>query len=829
MIRTWLQGTVGLLVTAAVLVVCFAFFAVRIATRSHPEPYVTSTVKVADTTRIYRNTFGIPHIIARSTEDAVFAQGYVHAQDRLWQMDMFRRIGRGTVAEVLGSRAVDVDVFMRALQLTDIARRQWRSCGTETHRLLEAYARGVNAYIDEFRGRYPFEFDALEYEPAPWTAEDCLIVGRVIAFELSFGFFSDIAHAQIAAQRTLPVARMYIPQGRSGEPVVLDSVPWRGSTGTATVTDSTLTSAQRTITNSLAQRLRTVRSVLGIEASGVGSNAWAVSKGAQGALLANDPHMSISLPAKFYQIHLTAPGLNVLGMSVPGLPLVISGRNDRVAWGISNVMLDDVDFFLERVDDKNNNYYYDDDGMRRKFRFRRDTIRIKDQPDSLIDLRATRRSTVISDVHLLRHPQSIYNVPRDRATTLLMSSCITFRWTANTVADEILTLRRLATARSVSDVRTAVTTWHAPAFNLTFATIDGHVGTVPMGIAPIRGKGDPHYLNPGWDKASDWQGTVPLATLGMLVDPPGGRVAAANNRTSSRPAPFVGTLFEPSSRAERILDQLRIYDEYSVRDAQVMQQDVVSPYARAVVGSMMPVLRKGMARYGAVEKQALSMLARWDGSFSTLDSAATVYAAFQQRMIVNTFEDELGQQLFMDWCFVGNQPVRRIAELIHEPQHPLFDDARTPQREDLSWIAIRSFIEAVQEVRQRVQTDQPSQWRWGSMHTITFGHRFGEHPLMRPVMDQGPFDMPGSGTTLNNGEWAVYHPYTTRVAAAMRVISDLRDSLQYSVVPGGVSGQPLDPHYADQVQLWLKGGYVRLPVAPEPDVTFQQFLLFVPE
>jgi penicillin G amidase len=354
------------------------------------------------------------------------------------------------------------------------------------------------------------------------------------------------------------------------------------------------------------------------------------------------------------------------------------------------------------------------------------------------------------------------------------------------------------------------------------------VGTVPMGVAPVRGTGDPHFLNPGWDKAADWQGTVPLSTLGMVLDPPGGRVAAANNRTSSRPAPYVGSLFEPSSRAERILDQLRIYDDYTVRDAQVMQQDVVSPYAQRFLATLLPVLRRGTARYGTLEKQALSMLARWDGSFSTLDSAATIYAALQQRMIVNTFEDELGQQLFMDWCYVGNQPVRRIAELINEPSHPLFDDARTPQREDLSWIAIRSFIEAVQEVRQRLQTDQPSQWRWGSMHTITFGHRFGEHPLMRPVMDQGPFDMPGSGTTLNNGEWAVHHPYAARVAAAMRVISDLRDSIQYSVVPGGVSGQPLDPHYADQVQLWLKGGYVRLPVAPEPDVTFRQFLLFLP-
>jgi penicillin amidase len=197
-------------------------------------------------------------------------------------------------------------------------------------------------------------------------------------------------------------------------------------------------------------------------------------------------------------------------------------------------------------------------------------------------------------------------------------------------------------------------------------------------------------------------------------------------------------------------------------------------------------------------------------------------------MLWNTFQDELGPQLYDDWALVSNLPLRKLDDVINEPTAQVWDDVTTNQREDLAWIAIRSFIEAVSELRERFDNEDIQTWDFGRVHTVTFPHLFGDHPLMRPVMNQGPFEISGSQTTIQSSEWSIGNPYATRVAASMRVVSMLRDSIQYSVVPGGSSGQPLSAHYADQLQLWLKGGYVRLPVQAAPDVSFRLFHVFVP-
>jgi penicillin amidase len=243
---------------------------------------------------------------------------------------------------------------------------------------------------------------------------------------------------------------------------------------------------------------------------------------------------------------------------------------------------------------------------------------------------------------------------------------------------------------------------------------------------------------------------------------------------------------------------------------------------------LIPLLRKGSSRYGSVEERALNLLARWDATQASLDPAASIYAVFLQRMLHNTFKDELGEQLFDDWSLVSNLPLRKLDEVINTPEAIVWDDVTTPSKENLAWIAIRSFIEAISELRERFDSDDVLSWTYGKIHTVTFPHLFGDHPLMRPVMNQGPFDISGSQTTVQSSEWAVGKPYDTRVAASMRVVSMLRDSIQYSVIPGGASGQPLSAHYADQLQLWLKGGYVRLPVRPTPDVSFRLFHVFVP-
>jgi penicillin amidase len=827
--RGWLQGLVGLAVTAVVLGVCFALFAVRLATRSHPKPYEESSVGVRDTVRIYRNAFGIPHIIGRSTDDVLFGQGYAHAQDRLWQMDVWRRTGRGRLAEVLGPTLVQTDVFMRALDIPSIARENLKAADPATRRMLTAYANGVNAYLRDNGGKLPFEFDALGYAPEPWTPEDCLIVGRALAFEVSLAFWTDITYAQIAAQRGHDAYRLYVPRGPFG-PTVLDTATVRrpDSSASAPSTSAPISMPWHEHAVGLQRTLADVRTALGMQGSGYGSNCWAVRRSDGSAIVANDPHLSVSMPPKWYQVHLSAPDLNVVGMSIPGLPFVFSGRNDHLAWGFTNAMVDDVDYVAERVDPKNANYYFEADGRRVKFRYRRDTIRIKDRPDSLIDLRFTGRSCVISDVHLLRDPSLLFGMPRQMSAKVLTTSCLTMRWTARYRSDEILAMYRINRAKTFDDVVAATRTWGAPALNISVGTANGVVGTVIAGVLPVRGTADPHLPIPSWQQGADWSGVMPMRSLGVLVNPARGWVATANNRTTSRPEPFVGTVFEPASRITRIGELLSIYRDPTVRDVQVMQQDVVSPYARALLDRLVPVLRKGMNRYGDGEKRALATLAAWDATQSSIDVGSSIYAVLLQRLLWNTFEDELGQQLYYDWSFVSNVPLRRLDELIDDPQNVLWDDLKTPQREDLAWIAIRSFIEAVRELRVTFADDRDSTWRYGNLHTITFPHLFGANELMRPVMNQGPFDVAGSQTTVNNTEWSIASPYATRVAASMRVISDMRDSIQYCVVPGGSSGQPLSAHYADQLQLWLKGGYVRLPVARRPDISFRLYHELVP-
>ena len=830
--RTWLQSTIGLLITSVVLLGCFVLFAVLLATRSHPKPYQEEQGSVGDTVRIYRNSFGIPHIVGASLEDVVFAQGVAHAQDRLWQMDVWRRIGRGTLAEVLGSEAVPVDAFMRSLDIAGIARQNSRIINARTRTLLEAYCRGVNTFIERNSENLPFEFDALGYTPQPWTPEDCLVVGRALAFEVSLAFWSDLVFAQIAAKRGIGAENMFIPTSDVG-PFVLDTTSRRSDT-LITATSMTSSSASAYSSEYLAHvspLLHTVREIrhrLGMSGSGYGSNCWAVRAPDGSTSLANDPHLSVSMPPKWYQIHLSAPGFNVIGMSLPGIPFVVSGRNDRVAWGFTNTMIDDVDYVLERVDPKNPNYYFDGAGARTKFTYRRDTIRIRNRADSLIDLRFTKRSCVVSDYHLLRTPSVLTKTPRSMSTSILNSSCLTMRWTARYASDEMTALLRINRSASFNDVVSAVSTWGAPTLTFSAASADGTIGSVIGGFVPRRGSANPHLPIPTDVAGADWNGVAHMSTLGVLRTPSRGFVASANNPVLPKPPMYIGSIYEPSSRIQRIHELLSIYKEPTSRDHQVMQQDIVSPYARHMCKRLLPILRKGSSRYGEVEQRALGILARWDATQASLDPASTLYAVFLQRMLHNTFKDELGEQLFDDWALVSNLPLRKLDEVINTPTALVWDDVSTPPREDLAWIAIRSFIEAVSELRERFDNDDVSSWTYDKIHTVTFPHLFGDHPLMRPVMNQGPFDISGSQTTVQSSEWSIGKPYETRVAASMRVVSMLRDSIQYSVVPGGASGQPLSAHYADQLQLWLKGGYVRLPVRPAPDVSFRLFHVFVP-
>lgn len=807
-LRNWLQGTIGIIVTIVVLVISIAYFSVNLATRSHPKPYSSTTAPVQDSVLVYRNSFGIPHIMGKNIDDVLFSQGYVHAQDRMWQMDIWRRVGSGRLAEVLGRKAAGTDAFMRAIDIEGIARRQFAVLDSGTKHQLESYANGVTKFINENSESLPFEFDALRYKPTAWTPEDCLIVERVISFELDPAFWNDITYARIAAQRGKASTNEYLSQHVT-PPFVLDSVRYDNQTHASSSADSTINKLGMLL-KSMSRDLAEVRRTLGIDGSSLGSSCWAVSHGAAGAIVANDPHFGVSMPPLWYPNHLTAEGLNVIGFSIPGIPFVISGRNDSIAWGITNTLADDVDYFVEQIDFTNQNYYYSSNGSRSKFTFRRDTIRIKDEPDSLIDLRYTNRSCVVSDFSTL-------------------DVCLTFRWTGSMPSNEVGSLYRINSASTIEEAFAALDNWNVPVLNFHFADVRGRLGTVVGGIIPLRSQTDPLIPINALIPEQDWSGYLRLSSLGRVKIRDTGFVASANNRTIASTQPFITTLYEPPSRIQRVVQLLNVYRDMSVRDAQVMQLDIVSPYALSMNERILPILRRASSRLTPIETAALASLAKWDGTQSTVEPASAIHAVLLQKLIWNTFEDELGTQLFYDWVLIGSNALKRMDELLDNPTHILFDDIRTSDSEDLSWIVIRSFTQAVNELRTTFESDRVDDWQYGRLHHVTFEHIMGNHPLLKPVINHGPFEVGGSSSTIFNTAWSLYKPYATSVTQSMRVISDLSDSVQYCVVPGGVSGQPLDAHYSDQLQLWLKGGYVRLPTQRKPDVSFRLFQVFYPD
>lgn len=825
--KSFFQSAAGITITVLVLLLCIAYFAVELATRSNPSAYEETIASTSDTVHIYRNSFGIPHIVCKADTDLVYAQGFVHAQDRLWQMDLWRRMATGTLAEIFGEQLASTDAFLRSLDLRRYVQLQYASLPIQTKKFLLAYARGVSDFIANNRSRLPFEADALNYQPELWQAEDCLLVAKMMSLHQSPALWNDLVFSQIAHQRGVEQMLNYIPVS-PGAPYSMDTGMRQPSVYYPILGPDSLLHGTDALLGALSG-LKDAKQTIGLPSSLHTSNCWAVGRGTDKAILANDPHQPVGMPTRWYQIHLTSAMLNVVGLSIPGIPFVFTGRNDSLAWGSTSAMVDDVDYMIERVDQHNSNYYLDGSGIRKKFTFRRDTLHIKGKPDSLIDLRFTTRGCVISDAHPLRHQTELIKTGRPSPlSNYLSKTCMVMRWTGQVPSDEIGALYRINLATSLNALQSASTMWGVPSLVVNVACNNGSVAALAMGYVPNRKNVDVLLPHSASDSQRGWDGVLRLSDLPMIVGRSPGFVASANARLVPAGAASQSILWESNSRISRIRNQLRVYKAMNARDAQVLQQDVVSEYALTFTKNILPVLKQANKRYNRTELAALRALEQWNGSMTTISYAASIHAYLLQRMMWNTFEDELGTPLYNLWTNVGSIPTRRIAEMLDEPLNPLFDDVRTKQHENLSWIAVRSFMETVRDLTATYGTNNVETWSWGRLHQITFTHPMGHHKLLKPVLNSGPYEVGGSGTTVFNTEWSITDPFQVQITSSARVISDLSDSVQYTVLPGGISGQPMDGHYSDQMQLWLKGGYVRVPVSRQPDITFRLYHRLVP-
>jgi len=541
-----------------------------------------------------------------------------------------------------------------------------------------------------------------------------------------------------------------------------------------------------------------LRGILVASGKALGSNNWVIagSRTSSGkALLANDPHLGFTQPTKWYEIHLKGGRFDVSGVCLPGLPLPILGQNASCAWGFTNVMADDIDFFIETTDPDHPNQYLVD-GQWRDMTLRSETIPLPDGRDTTIVIRETSHGPVISDIHPLV----------DNGKTVLSMA-----WTGHAVTDEIEALFKIGTMHNWDDFTEAVKHFSVPGQNIVYADTAGNIGWRPAVSIPLRKDGGSLIPRDGSRSENNWQGTIPFDQMPYLFNPPEGIIVTANNKTVDDSYPFyISNLWADPSRAIRIKALFGDRTGLTVADVKVIQTDQVSMYAQEMLPNILPLLP---TPENETEQEAQDLLQSWDGNEASDSPAALVFQALLRQCMIQVYKDELDAihpEAFAAYLDLPMIPLRNLQWTLEADSSQWIDNILTPDyRETREDVLATAFRNALKEIQSKVG-DVPGTWSWGAVHTATHPHPMGSVKLLDWLFDLnvGPFPSGGSSTTINNGEYRLMHPYSQVVGPSMRRIVDFGDLNQTRMIlPTGQSGLPGSPHYDDQAQLYLAGQY----------------------
>lgn len=798
-----------------ILGIVAAFGLYHVMTKSLPRVEGEASVAgLSADVEIFRDPAGIPHIIASSEYDAYVAAGYVHAQDRLWQMDLLRRYGSGRLAEVLGSEAVPIDRLMRTIGIRRLADSLWNSVSEQTRRILTAYSKGVNACIREMDGRYPLEFDLLQYSPEEWKPQHSLVITRLMGWELALSWWVDLTLGELVTKLGEERARALFPTYPDDAPLILPpdyaqpSMPGELA-GASTRRAENNRGEGPLFDESMRDALLAAQRLLGAPGSAIGSNSWVVTRERSargGALLANDPHLMHTQPSRWYVMHLHAPEFNVAGVTIPGTPGVVIGSNNHIAWGMTNLMADDVDFFTENISYRDSTYRIGDRVL--KLGVRTDSIRVRGGLPVVMQVYSTVHGPVITEVFpqkgLMRKPGRF--APRPS---------VSMRWAGQDASDEILAQFRVNRARNWKEFLRAYSTFGVPAQNVIFGDVEGNIGYAAIGRIPLRESGvSPQLPNDGSTVARPWRGFIPYAELPRSYNPPGNALASANNRVVDQYPYHLSTLWEGDGRISRIRQLLQEQPRFTAADFRLMQMDVLSVSADTIRDAMVEALHAWPTR-PVLLTRVLNLLERWDCRMHVSSAEASIFNTAWMRLLHNTFEDEMDSTLFRNYVFLSNMPTRVLPRLLADTSATVFDDVRTPRRETKRHILIRSITEAVTELRRRFGADM-RRWEWGDMHQVTFPHPLGTVSPLDRIFNVGPFPLGGNNSTVNNGEYSFTAPFASSVGPSMRFIADMTSpDSSYIILTTGQSGQVFSDHYADHTALWQSGAMHRLVLDPD--------------
>lgn len=722
---------------------------------------------------VFRDNFGTPHIYAHNEEDLYRSVGYLMAQDRLWQMDMLRRITLGRLSEILGEKYVKTDLLMRSLRFSEKSSEILRKSSPEVINNLTAFCDGVNQYINNQRDELPLEFTLLRYVPDNWEMHHSLNLISFMAWQLKSGW-NELILEEIKQKVDSSLFHALLPnydyQNTYVYPATRDNV-------------------ELLSTNSLLELSKIQE--LGFEVFS-GSNNWAISSSKSKTgypILANDMHLEINIPGIWMQMHQVVEGkLNVSGLVLPGQPLVIVGHNDSIAWGMTNTAVDNLDYYEERINPENvNQYYYNKEW---KTFDRAQTEIISKDTVYKLSYRYNHRGPVVSQG--------------------INGKVLTVKWIGDEYSDEFLSIYKVNRADNWKDFKDAFSTFRSISQNIVYADVKGNIGLYTCAGVPIRKRDAVFRILPGWTDEYDWKGLVPFDELPYEYNPERGYVSSANNRTTDSLYNYhIGTWYSLPYRIDRIRELLEINDKISVQDIINIQNDVKSKFSLTQVEKLFVLI--GEDDLNNLELEMAHKLKCWDGNMDKNLIEPSIAEVFNWIFIKQIFKDELGDELFEK--FEKNNRIARIAvyNIIEGKNYsPWLDKINTPEIENIHNIVNSTYKETIRYLVNNFGKDS-RKWKWKYLHKITL-----KHPVSKDIealdfvfkLNRGPFGVSGSKHTVSPYSYPMFEPDNVFHGASHRHIFSLQNwDSTLSVLPTGNSGIVSSEFYCDQTKLYIKGRY----------------------
>ncbi len=740
--------------------------------------------------------YGVPHIYAQNEDDLFFAQGYIHAQERLWQMDFNRRIASGRLSEVFGEIAIETDRFTRRLGMHRAATEAAQQLPEHSKRILEAYAQGVTAYIEHNRNNLPVEFTLLRFKPEPWQIEDSIKWSKMMGWNLGGNWETEVIRALIVAklgpERAGKLEAGYDP---SHPLIIPPGVAYQG------------------INLGMLEQYEQLKQLSGFGMMG-GSNNWVVDGTMTTTgmpILCNDPHLGQAAPSIWYECHLVAGDIDVIGASFSGTPGIVIGHNQYIAWGLTNAVSDVEDLYIEKFNPENP-YQYEYMDKWEDAQVVREEIKVKGA-----------KVPVIEEVLITRHGPILTRIPHPlqgdttgkngNTGSEPVELPLALRWTGLEKYDVISAVQKLDRATNWEEFCEAVRDWDQPPQNVVYADIQGNIGYVMAGAIPIRARGQALLPSPGWTGEYEWTGFIPFDELPQTFNPEQHFIVTANNRVVDDSYPYyITNEWLNGYRAQRIRDLLMSKGKLALSDMASIQADQYSLPAVEIVPHILKLQGDS-----ALEKAALDRLQTWNYILAPESIGAAIYSISLYKLERIVFSAMLGAEETLMHSYLGvgstilalqngytsrNKPL--LIRLLNEYDDSWFADSVVPNGPN-SWDEAlgRAFTAAIEELQEKLGSDI-SRWKYGAIHTMTYSHPLGVIKPLNKFFNRGPYPVGGDIDTVNMGATLPNQPETVVTVPSYRQIVNLADlKASLSGHAPGQSGHPASKHYADFIKPWL--------------------------